>query len=48
MAKVSALAEPVLGPGSGDRLARAVDEIATPTGFAGVLAAARPAYGGAA
>jgi 2-methylcitrate dehydratase PrpD len=46
MGKVTALTEPVLGTGSGTALLKAVQEIDTPAGFAGVLAAARPQTGG--
>jgi 2-methylcitrate dehydratase PrpD len=42
IAKVATLTEPVLGTGSGAVLLKAVQEIGTPAGFAGVLAAAHP------
>jgi 2-methylcitrate dehydratase PrpD len=45
MAKVDALTEPVLGASSAATILAAVDGIAAPTGFADVLAAARPHNG---
>jgi hypothetical protein len=45
MAKVDTLTEPVLGASSAATILAAVDGIAAPTGFADVLAAARPHNG---
>lgn len=46
LAKVTALSEPILGSGSGIALLKAIEDIADPSGFARVLATARPAQEG--